>query len=459
MSLSPVTSEDVQSDQPTSTSLSSGFTGDFWTKERTLEVEALMRAAMADVITPGAQKDLYGRLDKLEKDVSELKNKLGLHDATLAKLQEILPHTIVVRKGQDGEFEIPDQFWKALSSKITKDYALKPSDSTDDWELFWAQNWLKLHNYFETEFDARLNKVVDGQHAISQQMFSSLLEKKWKQLSEEVREHNSAVEAAYKSLQSEILASAARTAREESHRTVQEAIWSLPDEQLEILARANDIQNAWRAANSINFFSPGLGAIIDPHMTTPTKKKPDNVFQIVYKWLAGMPRANKPVNALMKWDEATDCWCGAGMGNDGLGRIQLGVHMKHKLWPRKVTIEHISAAGTLDIGAAPRHMELWAEIKDIGLRASVNRAIRLQGLVCEGGFDEKYVCLGAWKYNIHGLNNVQTFPLDVDLKTLGVEDGATDTVVRVLSNWGRDYTCIYRARMHGELARLEESLK
>ncbi|KAH9845148.1 Sad1 / UNC-like C-terminal [Teratosphaeria destructans] len=167
-----------------------------------------------------------------------------------------------------------------------------------------------------------------------------------------------------------------------------------------------------------NYFAYNAGAQIDVRRTSPTYIHDSS-------WRARKP--NEPATALTKWEEAGECWCGA---NNTGGFLQLGIRLRRPVVARDVFIEHISRTMTDDIAAAPREVEFWGE--GVG-------AIQPQDSLCKTSPPtEKHVCLGAGEYDIHGWNWVQRFPL-------GDVGSAVDSVViRALSNWGADHTCIYR---------------
>jgi len=61
----------------------------------------------------------------------------------------------------------------------------------------------------------------------------------------------------------------------------------------------------------------------------------------------------------------------------------------------------------------------------------------------------QYIRIANFTYNIHASRNIQTFPIDEEIRELGVDFGIV--VLRIKSNWGTDaYTCLYRLRVHGE---------
>jgi SUN domain-containing protein 1/2 len=61
----------------------------------------------------------------------------------------------------------------------------------------------------------------------------------------------------------------------------------------------------------------------------------------------------------------------------------------------------------------------------------------------------EYIRIASFQYDIHSPNNVQTFPVDGEIRTLGIDFGVVVLVIK--SNWGMDeYTCLYRIRVHGQ---------
>ncbi|MCJ1296092.1 hypothetical protein MMC34_007657 [Xylographa carneopallida] len=218
----------------------------------------------------------------------------------------------------------------------------------------------------------------------------------------------------------------------------------------------------------VNYFSRGLGATIDPHLTSPTRKlttRSRSWFGLSSYEL----RTPDPITALLPWSDIGDCWCAPPSG----GRAQLTVILPHKIVPTDLVIEHIPKTATLDIGAAPKDVELWVQIPDVEARARViDAAVTVPALAEESllaartlpvygadtALDKSWVRVGRWQYDIHAPSHVQSFAVPVELDHFQL---AVDKVsVRVRSNWGsRNYACLYRLRMHGLLAERETERK
>lgn len=202
----------------------------------------------------------------------------------------------------------------------------------------------------------------------------------------------------------------------------------------------------------VNFFSTGLGAVVDPYLSSPTKKREITFLQrgVISFFGLDLRKPLPPVAALEPWDDIGDCWCAP----PGRGKAQLAVLLPRTIYPTAITVEHIQPEATLDIAAAPKDMELWVQIPDEDTREAVaNAAFPLLGDVIDPGnsIGPTYVRVGTWQYSIHVPNHVQTFTMAVDLEHFNAK--VEKVVVRAATNWGgQDYTCFYRLRLHGKLA-------
>ncbi|KAJ5946793.1 hypothetical protein N7454_003632 [Penicillium verhagenii] len=253
--------------------------------------------------------------------------------------------------------------------------------------------------------------------------------------------------------------------------------------------------------HKINFFSPALGAIVDPHQTTPTTSRSYPFYQRVALTMFGlrstMSSSLPPVAALLPWEEVGDCWCTAPRN----GVSQISVLLGRDIVPEEVVVEHVPSGSTLDPGAAPREIEVWARYRinplpSQGSSSFLSRlapwksstpprpvepiSSRQEGL---GGYTipgedslhevlmnslgatnlydkesaysddpllgPNFYRVGKMVYDINKWNHVQRFHLNtiIDVPTIRVDKVA----FRVKSNWGSNNTCIYRFKLHGHV--------
>jgi hypothetical protein len=223
----------------------------------------------------------------------------------------------------------------------------------------------------------------------------------------------------------------------------------------------------------INWFSPGLGAVIDPYLTSPTYKSTIRTgswlrWSEVLKTDIGNPDIPGPAKVLRPWDDVGDCWCAPGTN----GRSQVTIRLSEKIAPTDLVIEHVAIDATLDRGSAPKDVELWVQLED---RAAFARVYNAAASIVDRDLDtatsndqvrkdpdyryeapgaldyNTWVRVGVWRYDIYAGSNVQSFRIGVDMEELQAPVEAVS--VRVRNNWGpKPYTCLYRLKLHGLLA-------
>ena len=365
--------------------------------------------------SPSHDPSIIQRFELLESDVRRIqrgngkktpKDTRSMTRSAMELLRPILPKHVVVHKtAGTGQWEIPAGFWIALREKFAND------DSTFAWNSFIAANKVRMEEYTE---GSERNTQQKRAYVISQNMFIERLE--------------------------QIASSVAL-------RTNAQILESIPSvdrgsELLHNLALVGIAHNTEIAIQTVNYFSFNLGATIEPYLTSPT------YTTHTFDWFRSLfytgPTHHVPVKALKPWEEATDCWCAAE--SDIVGKAQLGVLMPIPIVPTSITFEHIPARGTLDIGAAPKDFEVWVTSTEMPM-SEMYQMRRDGSLSCGEEPAKGFVCIGQGRYDIHGPNHIQNFPL----ASAGLGVPVNKAIVKVKNNWGKTYTCLYRIRMHGEV--------
>jgi hypothetical protein len=196
-----------------------------------------------------------------------------------------------------------------------------------------------------------------------------------------------------------------------------------------------------------NFFNVEIGAHIDDRLTSSTRAPKrswyGSIFGPIGSYWGGPftdPDVKPALTAIQPWTETGQCWC-ASSSDLGLGQMQLGVHLPIILKPDAITLEHQPHHLSLDAKNAPRHMEIWAEVL-----ATEGEAPE-PGCVSEpppvGG---EWTCLGRMEFKQF---NTAEKAQRLDLQNPYVH--TKRVVIQVTENWGRDYTCLYRVQLHGEM--------
>ncbi|PFH47955.1 hypothetical protein AMATHDRAFT_42594 [Amanita thiersii Skay4041] len=208
------------------------------------------------------------------------------------------------------------------------------------------------------------------------------------------------------------------------------------------------------------------GARVIPSLTSATLEftRPRTLVGWVTGFLSntGYAIGRPPVTALHHEVQNGMCWPFAG------GSGQLGVALAKPVVVESVTVDHVPKEVAYDLNSAPKEMEVWAlvegaenvrkwrEVKEMREEERRVRAESDQDAVVE---DEpeyppilpkgpEYIRIANFTYDIGAGIHVQNFPVAEDVKGLGMDFGVVLLVVK--SNWGREYTCLYRFRVHGQ---------
>jgi hypothetical protein len=212
--------------------------------------------------------------------------------------------------------------------------------------------------------------------------------------------------------------------------------------------------DAWRSARlRPNFFSPVLGAVVDPAYTSPTNPRGvgavSRLYQTLRYRLFRNPSALPPARALAPWIENGDCWCAAAAPR---GRLSIGVRLGRPVVPRALIVDHVPKAAALDIRTAPRRLDVWGRIAPGFDVDGLPDAWRDNAKGCEspspGRGDAAWVCLGKMAYNIDDeAHHAQELSL---VGYYGAAPFRIDrAVVRVLDNHGAAYSCLYQIKLEG----------
>ena len=369
------------------------------------------------------------RLERLEKRMTAVEQKVGIHNSTLNMIEGLLPQAIVVRE-VNGQWEIPELFWRALHEKMS-------DGASPLWDAFLNGNQQRLADMSESTARRTIGDAVDKGHVLSVEMFREAIGENFATMEQHFGEQ---LRKSERLMLSKMKEEARLTTTETIEKT---PIYRLSKLQANALAYANLLKNTQEAMQSINFFSPGLGARVNPHGTSLTYKKAGR------GWFEVLP--NPPITALQRWEEAGDCWCAAP--STETGRAQVEIIMAQDVYPEHLIIEHMPSRGTLQINAAPRVLELWLEAPSANRAAEISEMLEEDVLahgrgVCGEAPSKKHICIGKGEYDIHHDNWVQGFGMFRPMDGSGI--AGRKLVVRVTGNWGADYTCLYRLRLTGQ---------
>ncbi|KAJ7715618.1 hypothetical protein B0H16DRAFT_1477233 [Mycena metata] len=202
-----------------------------------------------------------------------------------------------------------------------------------------------------------------------------------------------------------------------------------------------------------DFALHSTGASVIPSLTSPTYTlRPSTLPGKVLGYftginvLPGLP----PVTALHYDIHDGHCWPFPGSYG------QLGVVLGDLVYVEAITIDHVAAAVSVNTRtSAPKDIEIWAMVEGQDNVAKLSawraempipthepaRPNMLPKL-------QDFIRIASLQYDMHAPKNIQTFPVDPEIRSLGIDFGVIVLVVK--SNWGmEEYTCLYRIRVHG----------
>jgi hypothetical protein len=410
--------------------------------------------------------NLQKRMSVVENELNSMRKHVVLNKEALAELKNILPEEMYL-SNRNGETELPPNFWKALTKKVPKGFSpFKDKSLTisrPDWDDFIAQNEATVkawHADVTEDLWAQYLKeaLQDGGVLISKAGVIEMINKLWeqsqilikRQVETELSNIGKLFDEHRQNAQGGVTAQEARALSKEVFNEMYNNL------QLNAFAQSQAAEKvAYYRLQRPNHFSFGLGAVVNPSVTSPTyafaKERAWWPKRLILWGVGyGMPVPNPPAEALRKWDEAGDCWCSPAKGA-GTG-VQLGVLMANDLFPKEVVIEHIPKSATLDSTSAPHEMELLAHIDGFNAQGTVGElSDKIFPDAYESHLGKEWILIGTWRYDMEDTHHVQHFYPQIDLQSLGVS--TRQLVVRAKSNQGdSDHTCLYRVRVHGEVA-------
>ncbi|KAI1267135.1 hypothetical protein F5Y18DRAFT_329731 [Xylariaceae sp. FL1019] len=439
--------------------------------------------------SPGAQSPSNVDYDKLAKE-----------------LRKDMPDNVWVQKDKRGRLKIPEDFWHALRDLITDDDMIlvlenargqPPGISNDHWAAVKSRiEKSGLLSSGKGSYGDAHASIKDA--SVSQQSWETWLEHNAKSLKTSLRgafitkdEFMELFDKETSSYQNEITKELAK--QQDRIREISNKIASIVDgpggpgggrmsksevkqlvdntvtkaiNKVKLGAIANGRNEGHESdllLNQVNFFSYGAGARITPDYISPAWEEP-KTFWNGKKWIERTYRPQPPSSAVSTWAEEGECFC-AGPDRKGFGQgtNNISVILGRDIIPQNLVVEHILPGATLDPGAMPKEIELWAYIEEVTLRNEVKTFSETQfpNTPKEQVLDDGWVKIGHFNYEsdaqgkgARGNRRTEVFPLKSDLTSMNAV--TNQLVVRALNNHGADHTCFYRLGLFGEMVERPE---
>ncbi|RVX67212.1 hypothetical protein B0A52_08646 [Exophiala mesophila] len=204
----------------------------------------------------------------------------------------------------------------------------------------------------------------------------------------------------------------------------------------------------------VNYFAANNGAQVILPLTSPTLQKRSSLLKRMALRLFGSTvyMTQPPESALKSWHDVGDCWCASATPREQ-DSMRLGVRVAGLIYPKELVIENQPSGGSLSPGTTPKSVELWADFGHLDSTEWEKLNIRqMQG---NSPLTSNYALIGRGEYDAsEEASHVQALDLSVNQDENRYH--AQTFILRVISNYGANHTCLYRVRLHG--AAVEENI-
>ncbi|WFD35862.1 hypothetical protein MCUN1_002730 [Malassezia cuniculi] len=394
---------------------------------------------------------LEQRISSTQRRVEELVSDA---ERRLQPVKKHLPEHMPVRFDQKTNMlQIDPAFWQELRRVfVTRDEPDVPSSA-------WPQ--------FRESNEAAVERVLDGRlkdgAVLSRDAFLQLLDA---EIARAKLELSTRFNENVQGLQNDILAKIKR----QREMFEESGSWSTQKTDIDETAvqRLIDAALARFSADQIgraDYAQYSAGARVVPSLTSATHEIFTGSYNFVNVLASVIPlpqlsaiansantvRGRVPVVALHQDTSPGMCWPFSGTHGE------LGIRLVRRIHITAITIDHVPRSIALDGGAsAPRDMEAWGILETDAEIQQLQRWRRNRARSSEDSDpipvapSPAHVFLGAFTYDASaGAPAVQTFPITGEAAMAGIP--LRTIQVSFLSNHGlREFTCVYRVRVHGD---------
>ncbi|KAI4602471.1 hypothetical protein KJ359_009715 [Pestalotiopsis sp. 9143b] len=369
-------------------------------------------------------QEIFHRLDGIDLDLEQIHSSLDALKSGV-RPDEDGRQVFWVNKDKNGALVIPQDYYQAIKQSILKDKDIlkgvssetwsplinrlvasgylndlppgndwtfediSNSDLNSAWELWLRQNDAAILKALGGELDKNIASMTEkelkafleqhningnGGKLVTRKEFEELYQKEIKggysdKLEELVGEVNE-----FKDSLAQLKASPPQgLSAGDLDKVVDAAVKKYTDTlKIEAAAKSGSSAVLSQLSSQVNYFSAGAGARTDPELTSPIWKPPKPAFKSKQFWDVDGHVNLPPSAVLLPWEEEGDCFCaGPRRNGQGAGTANVSISISRDIVPRYLVVEHILPGATLDPGARPKDMEVWAYYEDHHLRETV----------------------------------------------------------------------------------------
>lgn len=405
--------------------------------------------------------DVAQKVQQLEREAREAEKAASEARRMVAPLTQLLPEHLPVRyDARTKKLVVDPVFWQELKKHLPN---AMDAQEPISWSEFVSEHQADLDAALAEAVRRQVNNGVLLDRASFLQLMEAEMARAKVHLTARFNEHA-------QDLQNDILTKV----RQQQDMYERTGSWERPashgEEDVGQVRRLIDAALAQFAADQIarpDYAQYSSGGRVIPSLTSPTHelqlpgRRVDGLSSML-SYLLPLPlrpntqhdthtvRGRMPVVALHHDTSPGMCWPFSGTHG------QLGIQLVRRIHPTALTIDHVPASLALDGQAsAPRDLEIWG-VADSPAEQEALAQWRLTPAARTWSAEPSpvppssaHVFLGSFVYDAAG-PPIQTFPLSAAAST-ALPMGFRVVQVNVLSNYGmRDYTCLYRVRVHGD---------
>ncbi|KAI1819155.1 hypothetical protein F4861DRAFT_166803 [Xylaria intraflava] len=405
------------------------------------------------------------------------------YEKLITDLKNLVPDTVWVQKDQNGKVKISEDFWHALKEMNKVDSILDPGNSSISDDL-----WNDIKSRIRTEIlqvgteggmpdfvDKKISQsweswLRQNNQSLGKASTGAILTKDefMKLFQQEAASHEREIRKELKEVQGQIKAQTKRLSKlQDEYRAnhsmsadeINDAIDAtisklITNAKLDAITKghirglANDV-----LADQWNIIGNGAGGTIDSNFTSKPRTIPKEPIGSNNYLDRSSRTALPPAIALSPWTEEGECFCaGPDRNGYGQGTNNISVLTSRNFIPQHLVVEHILPGATIDPGAMPREIEVWAYIEAINLRNELKAfsAMQFPDTPREQVLNDGFVKIGHFTYEKRQSGDgVQVFKISDELARMRAI--TNHIVIRAINNYGADHTCFYYLRMYGEV--------
>lgn len=446
---------------------------------------------------------LQDRMDRNEAKISQMKEatdkttKLAdkAHEG-LASLEKKLPSQIAVRTDSKTGQPVLDASLLAALKKVFAEKGSEPkapsgdtaSTATPRWDTFIAENRENLQALMVETLDDGIDSRTQSGVILDREKFTQLLGRELRSakraLEEKFNENFSTMQS---NIEANLKNSSPRSGGRATGKQTIKTSTDSPTWAYDYLSSALGEHDDITAADAVialiqaalnkysadrtgkpDFALATAGGRIIPSLTSPTfADVRARAPSYVSTWFGARGNSPSPivhrVPHLAIHHDTSQGMCWPFAGEEG----QLGIGLSRKIIVTDVTLDHLPLENAYgEDRSAPRDVTVWGlvERKEDLLKLKSYRANKFamrsqaEQALEEGGMDEpapappapNHLLLASFTYDLSkGASAVQTFPASTEAQQMQIPIQIVK--VHFTSNHGnRQFTCVYRVRIHGE---------